>query len=64
MDVKNAFLNGNLSNEVYMKPPPGFAYSTSQVCKLRRTSCGLKQAPHEVFLLLQLLENMNYFRWM
>ena len=45
MDVKNAFLNGDLSEEFYMKPPPGFPHFTSQVCKLRRALCGLKQAP-------------------
>uniref|UniRef100_A0A2N9HV90 Reverse transcriptase Ty1/copia-type domain-containing protein n=1 Tax=Fagus sylvatica TaxID=28930 RepID=A0A2N9HV90_FAGSY len=36
MDVKNAFLNGDLLEEVYMQPPPGSPDSQNQVCHLRR----------------------------
>ena len=46
MDVKTAFLHGNLTEDVYMIQPEGFVdpTSTSKVCKLKRSIYGLKQA--------------------
>ena len=49
MNVKNAFLNGNLSEEVYMQPPPGLFVGSNKVCYLRRALYGLKQAPRAWF---------------
>ena len=49
MDVKNAFLNGDLHEEMYIQPPPGYSHLGSQVCRLRRAFYGLKQAPRAWF---------------
>ena len=49
MDVKNTFLNGDLSEEVYMQSPPGLSVESNKVCHLRPPLYGLKQAPRAWF---------------
>ena len=46
MDVKTAFLNGNLIEDVYMTQPDGFVIQehANKICKLQRAIYGLKQA--------------------
>jgi hypothetical protein len=47
MDVKSAFLNRVLEEEVYVRQPLGFESEKypHRVCKLRKVLYGLKQAP-------------------
>ena len=47
MDVKSAFLNGDIEEEAYIEQPEGFILGNDEklVCKLKKVLYGLKQAP-------------------
>jgi len=52
LDVKNAFLNGDLQEEIYLEQPPGFiaqGESFGLVCRFRKSLYGLKQSPRAWF---------------
>lgn len=44
LDIKGAYLNGVLEEELYMRQPEGFDDGTGRICKLKRALYGLKQA--------------------
>lgn len=50
-DIKNAFLHGDLNEEIYMKIPPGYEESSgiSKTCRLRKALYGQKQSSRAWF---------------
>ncbi|KAL8135932.1 hypothetical protein AgCh_010520 [Apium graveolens] len=68
MDVKSAFLNGFLEEEVYVKQPPGFEYEQhpDYIYKLKKALYGLKPAPRDWYKRLSkfLIKKMASFECM
>ena len=60
IDIKTAFLNGDLDEEIYMDMPPGFQVD-GKVWKLKKTLYGLKQAPRAWHIkLMDVLEKLGF----
>jgi hypothetical protein len=64
MDVKSAFLNGPIKEEVYVEQPPGFEDSEypNHVYKLSKALYGLKQAPRAWYECLRDFLTTNGFK--
>lgn len=65
MDVKSAFLNGDLKEDVYMSQPEGFVKENQAhlVYKLVKALCGLRQAPRAWYAeLIECLERLGFSR--
>ena len=63
MDVKCAFLNGYLTEEIYMQQPQVFYTNPSLVCRLRMSLYGLKQAPRDWYAKIDsFLLSLNFVR--
>lgn len=68
LDVKTAFLHGELEEDIYMEQPEGFVIPGKEklVCKLKKSLYGLKQSPRQwykrfdTFMLSQGFKRSNY----
>ena len=65
LDVKTAFLHGDLKEEVYVSQPQGFIVKGQEdkVYKLKKALYGLRQAPRAWNVKLnQILRGLNFYR--
>jgi Reverse transcriptase (RNA-dependent DNA polymerase) len=63
MDVKGAYLNGNLKEEIFMTQPKGYSDGSNKACQLLKTLYGLKQSGCEWNIELNIkLEKRGYKR--
>ena len=65
MDVKTAFLHGDLHDDIYMQQPEGFAVKGKEklVYKLKKSLYGLKQAPRQWYQKSDTcMQSQNYCR--
>ncbi|KAG7585301.1 Reverse transcriptase RNA-dependent DNA polymerase [Arabidopsis thaliana x Arabidopsis arenosa] len=67
LDISNAFLNGDLEEDIYMRIPEGYAESKgislpkNAVCRLKKSIYGLKQASRQWFLKFSVsLQNLGF----
>ncbi|KAF3790079.1 Copia protein [Nymphaea thermarum] len=61
LDVKNAFLNGHLEEDVYMSMPPGYAQD-GKCCHLKKALYGLKQSLRAWFERLRIVMKSNGYK--
>jgi hypothetical protein len=60
-DIRTAFLNGPLEDDIYLRQPPGFSDNTNRVWKLHKALYGLKQGARAWYLQLRgLLMSLGY----
>src|SRR5690242_9030452 len=64
LDVKTAFLNGDLDEEIFMPQPPAIESSKTPtlVCRLKKSLYGLKQAPRQWNLVIDLFLQREGFK--
>ena len=62
MDIKTAFLNGDLEHEIFVEPPEGYPEARNRVLKLCKSLYGLKQAPRQWYFKLRAFLEENGWR--
>ncbi|KAM0994907.1 hypothetical protein PS2_010398 [Malus domestica] len=65
LDVKTAFLHGDLKEEIYMCQPDGYIVKGKEnlFCKLKKSLYGLKQSPRQWYLRFdKFMSGQNYSR--